>query len=97
MRVSQVENSGVAAEVGQRTERLDERRLHQILDVRARAHHPAHDAVHGADVGLKQVAKRVGIAPPRAVDQGRHLGRRWTRRVRHGPHTLHSGRDRRFG
>ena len=70
---------GVAPKVGQRSERLDERRLHQIVDVRARAHHPPHDPVNGAHVGLEQVAKGLGIALPRAVDQGRHLGRGRTR------------------
>ena len=59
----------VAAEIRERSKRLDEGRLHQVLDVRARSDHPAHDPVHGADMGLKQIAERGRIAAPRAVDE----------------------------
>jgi hypothetical protein len=81
----------IAAEVRQRTERLDERGLDQIVHIRPRADHPAHDAVNRADVGVEQVAERLRVAPPRPVDERGYFRRRWPRRVRHGPHTIHSG------
>ena len=97
MRVSQVENSASPRKSGQRSKRLDERGLHQVLDVGARADHPPHHPVHGADVGLKQIAERGGIASARPVDERGNLRGRRTRRIGHFPHIIHSGPVPRVG
>ena len=64
----------VAAEVGQRPERLDEGGLNEVFDVGPRSRQPADHPVDQADVAVEELAERRRIAPSRAVDQDGDVG-----------------------